>query len=124
MDFFTAINCMDGRVQEPVIAYLKNTYRAAYIDMITEPGPVRIFDKIADLAALNSIFVRTDISVNRHKSKGIAICAHGDCAGNPVDDSTQKQQLKRAIVFLKARYESIPVIGLWIDADRQVHEHC
>ncbi len=36
--FATAINCMDGRVQLPVIAYLKSKYVVDYVDAITEPG--------------------------------------------------------------------------------------
>ncbi len=36
--FVTAINCMDGRVQIPVIEYLKNNYGINYVDMITAPG--------------------------------------------------------------------------------------
>jgi len=40
--FATAINCMDGRVQTPVIKWLKNEYKVNYIDMITEPGPNKI----------------------------------------------------------------------------------
>lgn len=37
--FVTAINCMDGRVQEPVIKWMKEKYNATYVDMITEAGP-------------------------------------------------------------------------------------
>ena len=40
--FATAINCMDGRAQEPVIEYMKKSYGVDYVDMITEPGPNRI----------------------------------------------------------------------------------
>jgi len=39
MIFCTAVNCMDGRVQLPVINYLKERFSANYVDMITEPGP-------------------------------------------------------------------------------------
>lgn len=33
--FATAINCMDGRVQIPVIEYIKSKYEVDYVDMIT-----------------------------------------------------------------------------------------
>ena len=36
MKFVTAINCMDGRVQVPVIEWLKKEYKADDVDMITE----------------------------------------------------------------------------------------
>jgi len=37
--FATAINCMDGRCQLPVIEWMKKRYGVEYVDMITEPGP-------------------------------------------------------------------------------------
>ena len=37
--FGTAVNCMDGRVQEPVLAWLKERYELEHVDMITEAGP-------------------------------------------------------------------------------------
>ena len=37
--FATTINCIDGRVQVPVIEYIKLTYGFDYVDMITSAGP-------------------------------------------------------------------------------------
>lgn len=124
MSFCTVINCMDGRVQLPVISFLQTHFKAEHVDCITEPGPVRIFDKTSDLMVLNSIITRTDISVKHHGSRGIAICAHPDCAGNPVDDDVQKAQLKRSVIFLKESYPNVEVIGLWIDNNQQPQEYC
>ena len=42
MKFATAINCMDGRTQLPVIAYLKEKCKIDCVDMVTEAGPVKI----------------------------------------------------------------------------------
>ena len=42
MTFFTVINCMDGRVQLPVINYLKQKFNVEFIDTITEVGPNKI----------------------------------------------------------------------------------
>jgi hypothetical protein len=42
MHFCTVINCMDGRVQLPVNKYLQKRFNVAYVDSITEAGPVRI----------------------------------------------------------------------------------
>jgi len=41
MEFCTAINCMDGRVQIPVISFLEERFNARYVDVISEPGPNR-----------------------------------------------------------------------------------
>ena len=124
MSFCTAINCMDGRVQLPVIDFLQTRFKSEFVDCVTEPGPVRIFDKTTDLTVLNSIITRIDISVKRHGSCGIAICAHPDCAGNPEDDDVQKAQLKRSVIFLKEAYPTADVIGLWIENNQQPQECC
>ena len=124
MSFCTAINCMDGRVQLPVIGFLQARFKAEFVDCITEPGPVRIFARTTDLIALNSIITRTDISVKRNGGSGIAICAHPDCAGNPVDDDVQKEQLKRSVIFLKEAYPNVDIIGLCIDNNQQPQEYC
>ena len=36
--FGTAINCIDGRTQEPVIIFMKQKYNIDGVDMVTFPG--------------------------------------------------------------------------------------
>ncbi|MHC4835530.1 MAG: carbonic anhydrase [Planctomycetota bacterium] len=122
MSFCTAINCMDGRVQLPVIKFLQDRFGAEYVDSVTEAGPVRYFAGCDDKATLQSILTRVEISVGQHGSSCIAACSHAGCAGNPADDATQQQQLGEAVTFIKDNYPKTEVIGLWIDSDWQVHE--
>jgi len=42
MSFYTAINCMDGRVQLPVITYLQKRFGVEHVDSITAAGPNRL----------------------------------------------------------------------------------
>ena len=121
MSFYTAINCIDGRVQEPVINYIKEKYNVLFVDMITDAGPVKILsNKKTD--NLKSIISCIDISLKKHKSKGIAIVAHYDCAGNPISDEEQKKLLQKAIVFLENIYKNVSVCGLWVDKNRKVEK--
>jgi carbonic anhydrase len=99
--FCTAINCMDGRTQVPVVAYLKKRFRVRYVDMITEPGPCRVLAERRDKNLLASIIRRIRISVEKHGSKVIAVTAHHDCAGNPVSKTRQLRQLNRNIFLVK-----------------------
>ncbi len=124
MSFYTAINCMDGRVQLPVINYLKDRFKADHIDSITEAGPVLHLAEKTDSQQTKSILQRIEISINNHKSTGIAVIAHYDCAGNPVDDQTQISQLQPAISFLASYYPNIEIIGLWVDSTGSVKEIC
>ncbi|RKY07536.1 MAG: hypothetical protein DRP56_05555 [Planctomycetota bacterium] len=124
MSFCTAINCMDGRIQLLVIPFLQTRFKAEFVDCITEPGPVRVFDQTTDPAMLKSILTRIDISVNHHGSSQIAVCAHPDCSGNPVEDEVQKAQLKKATAFLKETYPAVTVAGFWIESNQQPQEYC
>lgn len=112
---------MDGRVQEPVIEYLKRYFGARYVDMITEPGPVKTLAEHTHNGLLESIQRRLSISIQKHKSIGIAIAAHTDCQGNPAPPEEQKKQLVAALSWLKQEYPQMPILALWVDEEFQVH---
>ena len=122
MSFGTAINCMDGRVQLPVITFLKERFGVDYIDVVSEPGPNRILAERTESALIDSILHRVDISVEKHGSKSIAIVGHYDCTGNPTGKSEQLSHLQAAIDFLGNHYSGIDIIGLWVDDQWQVTE--
>jgi len=113
--FATAINCMDGRVQLPVIDWLKTQFNVDYVDMITEPGPNKILAENKPSWLIESLQRRVKISVDKHQSLGIAVIGHYDCAGNPVEKDQQILQIKTAVKTLQSWGFDLPVIGLWID---------
>ncbi|UCG35702.1 MAG: hypothetical protein JSW17_02585 [Candidatus Omnitrophota bacterium] len=115
MNFCTSIHCMDGRIQKPLQEFLKEKYNAEYVDTITEPGPCKILAENDNKTLINSILERVKISVAKHGSKLIAISGHHDCAGNPKDEQTQKDQIKQSINYLENIYPDVKIIGLWID---------
>ena len=121
MSFYTAINCMDGRIQESVTNYIKKKYNVLFVDMITSAGPVKILSN-KKIENLESIISCIDISLKNHKSKGIAIVAHYDCAGNPISDEEQKKLLKKSVAFLSDKYINISVCGLWVDKNQKVEK--
>lgn len=112
--FATAINCMDGRVQIPVIEWLKKQYGVDYVDMITEPGPERLLAEDKDQRSTESIRKRLEISVTRHNSNLVAIVGHQDCAGNPADKETQLKQISSAIGVVESWNFKVQIIGLWV----------
>lgn len=120
MEFVSAINCMDGRVQEPVISWMKLHYLAKYVDIITEPGPIKILSSNNDECLVNSIKSRLVVSVEKHNSNVIAIVGHYDCAGNPVDKITQIGQIKDSIKLIKSWFSNIEIIGLWVNENWEV----
>jgi Putative carbonic anhydrase len=120
MKFATAINCIDGRVQIPVIEWLRKGYGVDYVDVITEPGPDKILAEDKDSPVLESIKRRVEISVNKHASELIAIVGHYDCAGNPVENDMQLKQIQSAIKTVESWDFEVQIIGLWVDENWEV----
>ena len=118
--FATAISCIDGRVQIPVVEYIKRNYAVDYVDMITEPGPNKILSENADRTLIESIKRRVTISAEVHNSKLIAIVGHYDCAGNPLDKETQLSHILAPINTVKSWEFEAQVIGLWVDENWRV----
>jgi hypothetical protein len=119
--FGTAINCMDGRVQIPVIEWMKKNFGLDYVDMVTEPGPD---GKMAagDEEAIESIKKRVKVSVEKHGSEIVIIVAHHDCAGNPVTRVKHEEQLVESIRIVKSWNLPVRIAGIWLDENWQVSE--
>lgn len=113
---------MDGRTQLPVIEYMKRKFGVDYVDMITEPGPIRFLAENQDEAVVNSIRRRVEISVVKHGSKYIGVVGHHDCAGNPVDKERQLKQISESIKTIQSWKFKVDVIGLWVDEHWRVNE--
>ena len=125
MSVCTAINCMDGRVQLPTIAFLKARFNVDYVDMITEIAPNLTLGKLTSYSVLQSVNDRLRLSVERHGSAGIAIVGHYDCTANPAGKEEQTSHTIAAIKRIRQHYsqfKDIPIIGLWIDENWSVSE--
>lgn len=120
--FCTVINCMDGRVQLPVIQYMKNKFNVNYVDSITEPGPNLILAKGKNNNVIKSILNRVKISVEKHDSAAIAVVGHYDCAGNPASKQKQIVHIKKSIAFLNNHYKNIKIIGIWVNKNWETKE--
>jgi len=122
MTFCTAVTCMDGRVQLPINQYLSKRFNADYVDTITEPGPNAALAGRAEAATVESIVRRLRISVERHKSVGIAVVGHHDCAGNPAPRDEQARHTLAAVLYLQDEFPGVPVVGLWVNEAWEVSE--
>ena len=113
--FATAINCIDGRAQMPVIKWFKTRFGINYVDMITEPGPERLLSDNEDRLTIESVRKRLNMSVSRHDSIFVAVVAHNDCAGNPVKSEIQAAQIAKAVNTVMSWGISVEVFGLLLD---------
>ena len=119
--FATAINCMDGRTQEPIISWAKKTFEVDYVDAITEPGPDKILAEEPDIL-VESIKNRVMISVNKHGSQNVIVVSHHDCAGNPVSKEGHLDQLKKSVDVILSWELGVKIIGVWIGEDWKVNK--
>lgn len=122
--FAAAVNCMDGRAQEPVRRWLRDRCGVLHVDQITEAGPVRILADLPDDPRLDSLKFRVGISVERHHARAVALVAHHDCAGNPVDRAEQERQIRAGVMTLKSWAPDVPVFGLWVNSEWRVEPVC
>jgi len=110
--FATSVSCMDGRIQIPLNAWIKENYSVDYVDTITEPGDDKT---IADNSILESIKTKIGISINAHKSELIVLSGHYDCAANPVSNETHIEMIKKGVEIISSLHFGVKVIGVWVD---------
>src|SRR4029079_2373491 len=102
---------MDGRVQLPVLTWIKSNFPVDFVDVITEAGMDGVLAKQEDISEiLRSIAV----SVNVNKSARLFVVGHHDCRGNPVDADTHHSQIRQAVRRLKPHWSKHEVLGLWV----------
>lgn len=119
MEFATALSCIDGRIQRPVNDFLIAEFGVTYLDTVTRAGMVKHLTSSYDPATAG-VVADLDASVRAHSSKHLALVAHRDCAGNPVDDETQLRQLDDAVAHFRRRYPELNVVGVWVDTGKSV----
>lgn len=121
--FFTSAGCMDGRVQKVIAGFGREKFGAEYPDTVTEAGLVGLLAKQdIDQELLKSLLFKIrDVSLNMHHSKGIIVHGHAECAGNPVSDERQKDDIRRSVAVISSFVTSVPVIGVF--AHRNASHH-
>jgi carbonic anhydrase len=112
--FAAVINCMDGRIQTRTIDQLMTRFGARHIDNITSTGAVQHLDGTVTPTG-EGLLRSLAVSIDAHDTTQVAVVAHSQCAGNPVPDAKQKEQLRKAIVVVAERFPELEVIGLFLD---------
>jgi hypothetical protein len=122
---------MDGRVQEPVAAWVKANHSVDFVDTVTVAGPDKVLAEARPTRSgrwrrrlgqqvAEEIRSRVAISVEAHGSKVVAVAGHDDCAGNPVSEEEHRRHILRAVDTVRSWGLGVTVVGLWVNADWQV----
>jgi len=113
----TCLNCIDGRIQLPVLHWIREQYQIDFVDVITTAG---IDGVLASQDNIDEIIRSINISININKSVRIFIVGHYDCRGNPVDEKTHQEYIIKSVKRLKAHWPELEIIGLWVNSHWQV----
>lgn len=112
--FGTALNCIDGRTQIPIIKWLKENFDVDYVDLITEPGMDKVLSQ-GNWAEIVKLRDKTILSIEAHKSNVVAVVGHYDCAANPVSDGKHFKDIATSTHIVESWGLPVKVIGLWVD---------
>ena len=113
----TCLNCMDGRVQLPVLQWIKENYRVDFVDVITEAGMDNVLCNQKDIReVLRSIAISVDVN----KSTRLFVVGHYDCRGNPVEENVHRREINGAVHRLKSHWPNHEIVGLWVNKDWKV----
>jgi len=124
MKFGTLVNCTDGRVQYPVMDYLKKQYDFDFFDAANEAGPLRTLTKNSDKCRLITLKEQIRTSLEEHDSKFIALVGHHDCTDNPGDRAFQEKQMDEALDYLQRSFgTNIRYVGLYVNEHWGVEEY-
>lgn len=108
----TCLNCMDGRVQLPVLHWIKENYRVDFVDVITEAGMDSVLSNQKDIS---EILRSINISININQSTRLFVVGHFDCRGNPVEEAVHRRQIRNAVNRLKEHWPGHETVGLWVN---------
>ena len=124
MSFGTVVNCTDGRVQYPVMDYLKKKYDFDFFDSANEAGPLRTLTKNSDKCRLITLKEQIRTSLEEHDSKFISLVCHHDCKDNPGDRTFQENQMDEALDYIQRSFgNAITYVGLYVNEDWEVEEY-
>lgn len=118
--FATALNCIDGRTQIPVIKWLKENFNVDYVDLITEPGMDKVLSQ-GQWGEIERLREKVIISMTAHDSDIVAVVGHYDCAANPVSDCKHFRDIVASTYTVKSWGLPVVVVGLWVDESWRVH---
>jgi hypothetical protein len=118
--FGTALNCIDGRTQIPVIQWFKENFGVDYVDLITEPGMDKALSQ-GQWFENERLREKVIVSITAHNSNVVAVVGHYDCAANPVSDCEHFQDIVASTYIVKSWGLPVRVVGLWVDEFWRVH---
>ena len=121
--FATAITCIDGRVQQPIMDWVKLQVNVHHVDLVTEPGPDKVLSRESTYV-VDEIIRKVSFSIRHHASNVVAVSGHYDCAANPATREEHLEQIKEAVRVLQSYRLNARILGLWLNEWHSVELIC
>lgn len=112
--FAVVLNCIDGRVQQPLLDWVRARYSVDYADVVTEPGIDGLLAH-GSPAAREAVLDKVCVSRLAHLSSYLVVAGHHDCAANPVPRDVHEQQIRTAVGWLRTALPRFDVAGVYLD---------
>lgn len=111
--FATVINCIDGRVQFPVLEWMKDKTGVDYVDSVTAPGVDKVLSE-GNMEEIEAIRQKVLVSTGGHHSRTVAVVGHFDCAANPGPKEQHIKQINACVEVLRGWGLPVRIMGLWV----------
>jgi carbonic anhydrase len=112
--FATAVTCIDGRVQQPIVDWVKLNMNVHYVDLITEPGPDLRLSEGPSLV-VEEMIRKVSFSIQYHESNVVAVSGHHDCAANHATRDEHIEQILDGVRVVLSHQPNVRVLGLWLN---------
>lgn len=112
--FATAINCIDGRAQIPVIEWVKLQFTVDFVDTITSPGADGALAR-GYPQSVQDILGKVRLSRSVHNPKVIVVAGHYDCLANPVKSEEHREHILAAANLVLSWGLGVRVVGAWVN---------
>jgi hypothetical protein len=116
-NYGTAVNCIDGEIQQPTIEYLKKVWLVDWVDVITAPAPELLLSECSDNTGIRLINENIQASMAHQERRRVAVVAHCDCIFNTAPTQVKRGMLQGAVRHLRESLTDAEVVGVWIDGD-------
>ena len=119
--FAVLLNCIDGRTQQPLIEWARRELDVDHVDIVTEPGVDGVLAR-GDSTALSALLDKVCVSRVAHGATELVIAGHHDCAANPGDESSHKNDLRTAAGAVQRALPELAVRTVYVDSRWSVVE--
>lgn len=93
--FATTLTCIDGRIHDPLLGWVRSNLQVDAVDLVTVQGPDRVLAH-GDDDWVGRLAERVLVSHRAHGSTHLVIASHSDCAAHPVEDDEHHRDLRLA----------------------------